>query len=109
MEEIIRKALSSLEIKSFYSTRGDYIGECIVYNYISKPGYYADNREKSRKYTILLNIYSTHNIEDTKKNVIEAMINSGFKAGEIQKTQEEVIKELTYFNTPMIFKKVLGN
>lgn len=109
MGELIRKALSPLKIKSFYSIRGDYIGECIVYNYISKPGYYADNREKSRKYTILLNVYSTDNIEDTKKKVIEVMVNSGFKIGEIQKTQEEVIKESTYFNTPMIFKKVLGN
>lgn len=109
MEQIIRKALSELALKSFYITRGDYDGECIVYNYTSTPGYYSDNSEKSRKYTILLNIYSNKNIEKTKNEVFEAMKKAGFKGGQIQKTEEEVIKEVTYYNTPMIFKKTLGN
>ena len=104
LEEKIRKALSEVGIKSFYITRGDYKKECIVYNYTSTSGYHADNVEKSRKYTVLLNIYSTHDIEKTKNNVFNAMINAGFKGGQIQKTEEEVRKETTYFNTPMMFK-----
>lgn len=109
MEQIIREALKEIDIKKFFITRGDNEGECIVYNYISEPGYYSDNSEKSRKYTILLNVYSNKNIEKTKNEVFEAMIKAGFKAGQIQKTAEEVIKDVTYYNTPMVFKKTLGN
>ncbi len=109
MEQIIREALKEIDIQKFFITRGDNEGECIVYNYISAPGYYSDNSEKTRKYTVLLNIYSNKDIEKTKENVFEAMIKAGFKGGQIQKTEKEVIKEVTYYNTPMTFKKALGN
>ncbi len=109
MEQIIREALKDIEIQKFFITRGDNEGECIVYNYISAPGYHSDNGEKTRKYTVLLNIYSCKDIEKTKNKVFEAMLKAGFKGGQVQKTEKEVIKEVAYYNTPMIFKKALEN
>lgn len=105
MEEKIREALRKTGIKSFFIMRDEkYLGECIVYNYTSSPGYYSDNKEKSRRYTILLNVYLTSKIEGKKSKIYDAMIEAGFKGGQIQRTEKETIKELQYFNTPMMFK-----
>lgn len=101
MGEEIKQALLSIGIKSFYITRKDYIGECVVYNYLSNPNEYADNVEKVREYTILLNIYSLTGVERTKTNILNVMLNNGFRGGKEQNTQVETGG---YYNTAITFK-----
>ena len=102
MNELIEQALSSLGIPSYAITRRVNNVECIVYNYISNPNYYADNTLKDTKYTILINVYSKTNTEATKKNVLNAMRNAGFLGGQVQKTLVED-SSIGLYNTPIMF------
>lgn len=104
MTNKIKEVLNSIGIKSFFITKEAFNGECVVYNYTSKSLYYADNIEKAREYTILLNVYSVNDIEKTKEKIRKAMFEHGFKGGVMQKT----LKENTgLFNTPILFKGYL--
>jgi len=98
MNKLIKQALDSIGIKSFYITKETYEGECVVYNYISKPSYYADNKLQGTEYTILINVYSKSKIEETKSKVISVMNTYGIRGGVAQKTMKE---ENGLFNTPI--------
>lgn len=102
MNKLIAQALNSIGIPIYFITRGTNNVECVVYNYISNPSYYADNTPKGTEYTILLNVYSKTNIEITKKNVLEAMRNAGFKGGQVQNTIVED-SNIVLYNTPIRF------
>ena len=106
MNKLIKQALDSIGVKSFFITKESYEGECVVYNYISSPSYYADNIKKGDKYTILLNLYSKTGIESTKTNVIKAMNSYGIRGGVAQKTIKE---ENGMFNTPIQFNGFMSN
>lgn len=100
MNKLIKQALDSIGIKSFYITKESYEGECVVYNYISKPSYYADNKLQGTEYTILLNVYSKSKIEETKSKVINVLNAHGIRGGVSQKTMKE---ENGMYNTPIQF------
>lgn len=106
MNKLIKQALDSIGIKSFYITKESYEGECVVYNYISKPSYYSDNTKQGTEYTVLLNVYSKSGIETTKTKVIKAMNDNGIKGGIAQKTMKE---ENGLFNTPIQFNGFMRN
>ena len=102
----IRKALESIDIENYYIERGNEKNNCIVYTYSEFPDYYADNKEKSVKYTVLLNLYTLNSIEKYKKLVNESMIKEGF----IRKSVASTMKDATgFFNTPFIFEIRLRN
>ena len=107
VNKLIEQALSGLGIPCYSITRGTNNVECIVYNYTSNPGRYADNTLKGTKYIILLNIYSKTNVETTKKNVLEAMRNAGFKGGQVQNTVVEN-PTIGLFNTPIRFNAYIA-
>lgn len=105
MLELLRETLENI-LPSYFITRGDNNPDCIVYNYISKPVCYADNDLKGTEYTILINIICTSNVENYKKQVINALLNAKFKGGNVQATKIES-KEIegdTVFNTAITFK-----
>lgn len=104
MNKLIKQALDSIPIENFFITKEDYEGECVVYNYVSTPGFYADNAKKGDKYTILVNIYCKSDVEITKTKVIKAMNNFGIK-GEIS---ERAFRENGLFNIPIKFKGYKG-
>lgn len=104
MNEKIKKVLDNLKIESFYLTRKNYKGECVVYNYISNPLYYADNEEKAREYTILLNVYSKEKIDFKNEKIRKAMLNAGFRGGRVQ---VPIQVENGFFNTAISFKGYL--
>ena len=106
MNKLIKQALDSINMKSFFITKDNYEGECVVYNYISSPAYYADNTKKGDKYTILLNVYSKTKIEETKSKVIKVMNAYGIRGGVAQKTMKE---ENGLFNTPIQFNGFIKN
>ncbi len=106
MNKLIKQALDSIGINSFYITKESYEGECVVYNYISKPSYYADNKLKGTEYTILLNVYSKSKIEETKSKVINVLNAYGIRGGVAQKTMKE---EDGLFNTPIQFNRFMRN
>lgn len=100
MDKLIKAALESISMENFYITKADHKGECVVYNYISAPFGYADNRKQGNKYTILLNVYSVSKVEETKAKVIKAMNDFGIRGGEAGKT---LLEENGIFNTPIQF------
>lgn len=100
MDKLIKAALNSINIENFYITKADFKGECVVYNYISAPAGYADNRKQGNKYTILLNVYSISRVEETKAKVIKAMNKFGIKGGAAGKT---LLEENGIFNTSIQF------
>ena len=104
MEKKIRKALNDIGIPCYFVTRGNNDVECIVYNYIPFPSYYADNKLKGTKYTILINIYSKEKTEFLKNKVLETMRQNGFKGGSIKATipvAEQ--KGQNFYNTAITF------
>lgn len=105
MLELLRETLENI-LPSYFVTRGDNNPDCIVYNYISKPSYYADNALKGTEYTVLINIICTSNVESYKKQVVNLLLDVGFKGGNVQATKIES-KEIegdTVFNTAITFK-----
>lgn len=97
----IKFALSELDIPNYFITRSNNKAPCIVYNYISNPKYFSDNTEKSTQYTVLINLYSLTDIEDTKKNVLYTMKKHGFMKTTVQST---MLDDSGFFNTPIQFK-----
>ncbi|MBO3418217.1 hypothetical protein JJB78_17410, partial [Clostridium perfringens] len=43
-----------------------------------------DNKERIREYTILLNVYSNKRIDFRNETVRKAMLEAGFKGGQVQ-------------------------
>ncbi len=83
MNEKIRKVLDSIRFKNSYLER-DSDEECVVYNYFSNGIVFADNKERIREYTILLNVYSNKRIDFRNETVRKAMLEAGFKGGQVQ-------------------------
>lgn len=103
MNEKIRKVLESIGFKSSYLER-DSDEECVVYNYFSNGIVFADNKERIREYTILLNVYSNKRIDFRNETVRKAMLEAGFKGGQVQvpfKLQNG------FYNTAIKFKGVI--
>ena len=83
MNEKIRKVLDSIKFKNSYLER-DSDEECVVYNYFSNGIVFADNKERISEYTILLNVYSNKRIDFRNETVRKAMLEAGFKGGQVQ-------------------------
>lgn len=83
MNEKIRKVLDGIKFKNSYLER-DSDEECVVYNYFSNGIVFADNKERIREYTILLNVYSNKRIDFRNETVRKAMLEAGFKGGQVQ-------------------------
>ena len=63
MNEKIKNVLDSINFKNSYLERDSEDEECVVYNYFSNGIVFADNKERIREYTILLNVYSNKRID----------------------------------------------
>lgn len=96
MNDLIEQALNSISIKNFYITKGTYAGECVVYNYISAPSFYADNTKKGEEYTILINLYAKTGIEAKKALVIKTLNAFGIKGGRAQQPFKEKETDTLY-------------
>ncbi|XZJ30837.1 hypothetical protein ACSXDC_06455 [Clostridium perfringens] len=83
MNEKIKSVLDSIRFKNSYLER-DSDEECVVYNYFSNGIVFADNKERIREYTILLNVYSNKRIDFRNETVRKAMLEAGFKGGQVQ-------------------------
>lgn len=83
MNEKIKNVLDSIGFKNSYLER-DLDEECVVYNYFSNGIVFADNKERIREYTILLNVYSNKRIDFRNETVRKAMLEAGFKGGQVQ-------------------------
>lgn len=104
MNEKIKIVLDSIGFKNFYLERSSENDECVVYNYFSNGKSFADNKEKIREYTILLNVYSNSNIDERNETVRKAMLENGFKGGQVQvpfKLQNG------FYNTAIKFKGII--
>ncbi|MBS6601299.1 MAG: hypothetical protein KH333_09875 [Clostridium sp.] len=105
MNNIIKEVLKDIGLPNYFIEREEGIDECIVYNYISKPSYYADNKLKGTNFTILINLYCKSNVEANKRNLLKTMRNNGFKGGNVKTTMlEGEINGEKIYNTPIIFE-----
>lgn len=84
MNEKIKNVLDSIKFKNSYLERDSEAEECVVYNYFSNGIVFADNKERIREYTILLNVYSNKRIDFRNETVRKAMLEAGFKGGQVQ-------------------------
>lgn len=71
-------------LPTFYITRGSFKGACIVFNYIETPSSFADNKEDTTSYDILLNLYDRENIIETSEKIINKLNEYGFRKVAIQ-------------------------
>lgn len=101
INEKIKLSLSTLDIPSYFITRGENKAPCIVFNYNESPKSFADDEESITSYTVLLNLYTLSQIEKNKKDVLDIMRINGFIRTSIQST---LLDDTGYFNTPMLFK-----
>ena len=84
MNEKIKNVLDSINFKNSYLERDSEDEECVVYNYFSNGSVFADNKKRIREYTILLNVYSNKRIDFRNETVRKAMLEAGFKGGQVQ-------------------------
>ncbi|HAT4254560.1 TPA: hypothetical protein I9065_000915 [Clostridium perfringens] len=84
MNEKIKNVLDSINFKNSYLERDSEDEECVVYNYFSNGIVFADNKERIREYTIILNVYSNKRIDFRNETVRKAMLEAGFKGGQVQ-------------------------
>lgn len=104
LNEKIRNVLDSIGFKNSYLERSFDNEECVVYNYISKSANFADNKGNIREYTIILNVYSNSSIDKRNETVRKAMLQNGFKGGQVQvpfKLQNG------FYNTAIKFKGII--
>ncbi|MGL4742275.1 MAG: hypothetical protein ACRC41_16020 [Sarcina sp.] len=104
MNKLLLDIFKKENIKCFYIHRGNETDECVVFNHISKPLNFSDNKFESIEYTILLNFYCRKDIELNKKKILKIMLDNGFKLNQINQTLQE---DNGVFNTPFKFKKIL--
>ncbi len=103
MNEKIKNVLDSIGFKNSYLERSSDNEECVVYNYISKSANFADNKGNIREYTIILNVYSNSRIDYKNETVRKAMLQNGFKGGQVQKPFK---LQNGFFNTAIKFKGI---
>ena len=78
------QAFDELKLPAFYITRGNFKETCVVFNYIETPSSFADNKEDTTSYDILLNLYDRENIIETSKKIINKLNEYGFRKVAIQ-------------------------
>lgn len=98
----LEKALE--EFNLLYITRGSTKGNCIVYNYISTPKNFSDNKVESYEYTILLNVIVSSKVEYTNELIRKKLMDNKFYKIMIQKP---LLEEDGFFNTPIQCKKII--
>lgn len=80
----IIQAFDELKLPAFYITRGNSKETCVVFNYIETPSSFADNKEDTTSYDILLNLYDRENIKGTSEKIIKKLNEYGFRKVAIQ-------------------------
>lgn len=88
-------------LPTFYITRGNHKGSCIVFNYIERPSSFSDNREDATTYDVLINLYDKENIKQSSEEIIKKLNEKGFKKTIIQSALE--CKD-GFFNMPIKLK-----
>ena len=73
MYELVKNALSSLNMTLYQYTRLENKAPCIVMNYITSPELYSDNTLKGTTYTVMLNVISTSNIQKTNEEILKTV------------------------------------
>ena len=104
LNEKIKNVLDSIGFKNFYLERSLDNEECVVYNYISNSFNFADNRGNIIEYTIILNVYSNSRIDYRNETVRKAMLQNGFKGGQVQKPFK---LQNGFYNTAIKFKGII--
>lgn len=80
----IMQVFDELKLPAFYITKGNFKKSCVVFNYIETPSSFADNKEDTTSYDILLNLYDRENIIETSEKIIKKLNEYGFKKVAIQ-------------------------
>ena len=78
------QAFDELIVPAFYISKGNFKEPCVVFNYIETPSSFADNKEDTTSYDILLNVYDRENIIETSEKIIKKLNEYGFKKVAIQ-------------------------
>ena len=84
MNKRIIQAFDELKLPVFYISKGNFKESCVVFNYIETPSSFADNKEDTTSYDILLNLYDRENIVETSEKIITKLKEYGFKKVAIQ-------------------------
>ena len=84
INKIIMQAFDELKLPVFYISKGNFKEACVVFNYIETPSSFADNKEDTTSYDVLLNLYDRENIVETSKEIIKKLNEYGFKKVAIQ-------------------------
>lgn len=78
------QAFDELKLPAFYISKGNFKELCVVFNYIETPSSFADNKEDTTSYDILLNLYDRENIKETSEKIIKKLNEYGFRKVAIQ-------------------------
>ena len=78
------RAFDELELPAFYIIRGNFKEPCVLFNYIETPSSFADNKEDTTSYDILLNLYDKENVIETSEKIIKKLKEYGFRKVAIQ-------------------------
>ncbi|MFR0047477.1 MAG: hypothetical protein ACLRWO_13235 [Clostridium butyricum] len=84
INKILLEAFNDLKLPSFYISKGNFKEPCVVFNYIETPSSFADNKEDTTSYDVLLNVYDRGNIIETSEKIIKKLNEYGFKKVAIQ-------------------------
>ena len=66
-------AFDDLKLPAFYISKGNFKDPCVVFNYIETPSSFADNKEDTTSYDILLNLYDRENKKETSEKIIKKL------------------------------------
>lgn len=100
----IIQAFDELKLPSFYITKGNFKEQCVVFNYIETPSSFADNKEDTTSYDVILNVYDRENIIETSEKIIRKLNEYGFKKVAIQSALD---CNDGFFNMPIKLKTKL--
>lgn len=56
------QVFDEVKLPAFYISKGNLKETCAVFNYIETPSSFADNKEDTTSYDVLLNLYDRENI-----------------------------------------------
>ena len=84
INKILFKIFDELKLPAFYISKGNFKKSCVVFNYIEIPSSFADNKEDTTLYDIILNLYDRENIVETSEKIIKKLNEYGFKKVAIQ-------------------------
>ena len=104
ISDLIKNALNNINLPNYFITRASDKEECIVYNYVAVPSWSADNEEKAVKYNVIVNLYCKRNIEQNKRNIVEAMQKAGFVRKSVAST---VANDTGFYATAIQFAIVI--